>query len=83
NRLIAKKEWSFKAKGGIQGSYAIKGDSIYFLSDGKELISLNRINGDLNWEFNTKGEAGVSGVTIDNEEIYIACGNGYVYKLKE
>ncbi|PZX10123.1 outer membrane protein assembly factor BamB [Breznakibacter xylanolyticus] len=82
-KFVAEKKWSYKAKGGIQGAAALMNESIYFITDGEELISLNIINGELNWDFNTKGKAGISGVSIVNDEIFIACGNGYVYRLKK
>ena len=81
-KLVAEKKWSYKAKGAIQGASALLNESIYFISDGEELISLNIFNGELNWGFNTKGKANISGVSIVNDEIFIACENGYVHQLK-
>lgn len=81
--INAEKKWSYKATGGIQGTSAIINESIYFITDGEELISLNIVNGELNWIFNIKGKAHISGVSFIDDEIFTACGNGYVYWLRD
>ena len=80
---VAQKFWQYRAKGGISGSPAIIGDRLYFLSDDHRLISLNKSSGTLRWDFYTKGKANISGVTAVDENLYAACGNGYVYRLIE
>lgn len=81
-KLVAEQKWSYKAKGAVKGTPALLDKFIYFISDGKELISLDIFNGELNWSFNTKGKADISGVSIVNDEFFIASGNGHVHRLK-
>ena len=80
---VALRFWRYRAKGGISSSPAIMGDRLYFLSDDHKLISLNKYSGTLRWDFYTKGKANISGVTVVGENLYAACGNGYVYRLIE
>ena len=81
--MVAINFWRYRAKGGVSGSPAVVGDRLYFLSDDHRLIALDKYSGTLRWEFYTKGKANISGVTAVGENLYAACGNGYVYRLVE
>lgn len=35
------------------------------------------------WNFNTNGEAGTSGIILEDDCIYLSVSKGYVYKLNE
>ncbi|UXX79185.1 PQQ-binding-like beta-propeller repeat protein [Reichenbachiella carrageenanivorans] len=83
-RSIQSKElWRFESNGSIESLPKIVGESILFMNDDNKLICLNMRSGESNWSFNTKGEAGISSIITDEENIFLSVGKGYLYKLKE
>ncbi|WP_340200927.1 PQQ-binding-like beta-propeller repeat protein [Ascidiimonas sp. W6] len=82
-KLNSKKLWHYKSNGSIESIPAINGNSVLFINDYNKLICLDKKNGSENWKFNTKGEAGISGIAIDGEDIYVSVSKGYIYKLNE
>ena len=75
--------WEQQTDGGIESAPAFFKEDILFINDNKKLLSLNRVSGELNWTFNTKGEAGISGILVDGEDIYLSVGKGFAYKINE
>lgn len=82
-KLVSTRLWHCKSNGSIESVPAIHGNSVLFMNDDNKLISLDKKTGAENWKFNTKGAAGISGITTDGEDIYISVRKGYVYKLNE
>ncbi|GAB1856112.1 hypothetical protein MHTCC0001_09470 [Flavobacteriaceae bacterium MHTCC 0001] len=82
-KINSKQLWNFKSKGSIESLPLTNGKSVLFINDDNKLICLDKETGKNIWDFNTKGEAGISGITIENENIYLSVGKGYVYKLNE
>lgn len=82
-KVYSKQLWKFESKGSIESSPIINGESVLFINDDSKLICLDKHFGENKWNFNTKGEAGISGITIEGEDIYLSVGKGYVYKLNE
>ena len=75
--------WKYTSNGGIESTPIIKGNHVLFINDDNKLISLDKASGELKWEFNTKGKAGISGIITADDMIYTAVEKGYVYKLIE
>jgi outer membrane protein assembly factor BamB len=82
-KINSEQLWNFESKGGIESNPLINGESILFINDDNKLISLNKETGENKWSFNTKGEAGISGITINGKDIYLSVGKGYLYKLND
>lgn len=81
--IQSKELWRFESKGSIESLPKIVGESIMFINDDNKLICLDMRSGESKWSFNTKGEAGISSIITDDEDIFLSVGKGYVYKLKE
>lgn len=81
-KIISKKLWDFNLNGG-HGSAVMYGNSNMLINDDYKLICLDKYNGAEKWIFNTKEKAGISGILIDGEDIYISVEKGYLYKLNE
>lgn len=82
-KVVAEQVWKYLSNGSIQSKPALSGNNILIINDGNRLISLNALNGKLNWEFNSKAEAGISGVLVFGNDIYTSVGKGFVYKIKD
>ncbi|WP_196888983.1 PQQ-binding-like beta-propeller repeat protein [Aureivirga sp. CE67] len=80
--LKSNKLWEYESGRSIESYPEIYGENILFINDDKKLICLNKYHGEMNWKFNTKGEAKISGIVIENQNIYLSVSKGYVYKLK-
>ncbi len=79
----SEKLWSYTSNGAVESIPAITEDKIMFINNDNKLICLDKTSGDQKWNFNTKGEAGISGVLVEDEYIYTSVGKGFLYKLIE
>jgi outer membrane protein assembly factor BamB len=75
--------WKYNTSGAVESIPVINDDKIMLVNDDNKLICLDKSSGKLNWSFNTKGEAGISGILVEDGNIYTSVGKGYLYKLIE
>lgn len=75
--------WSINTYEAIENIPVVLNNKIFFANNDNKLFCFNKANGDLLWKFNTQGKAGISGVVIEDNYLYTAVGNGYIYKLQE
>lgn len=76
-------KWKVETKGNISSLPAIFKDSVLVINDASQLLSFNKNDGQLQYKQKIKGEAGSSGIIIDNNKIYFSCKGGNVYKCQE
>lgn len=81
--LTAKLKWKFNSKGAIQSIPEFLGSKIIFINDDKKLICLDKKHGDLHWQININGEAGISGPVIFENTIITSVSKGHVSKITE
>ncbi len=79
--LDAERLWCFESKGAIESLPEVYGDFVLLLNDDGKLICLDRHSGEPLCSLNTKGEAGISGVTIEGEGIFVSVGRGNAYRV--
>jgi len=83
HKTISEPLWKYDTNGAIESTPVFYSDKIMFINDDNKLTCLDKTSGKLNWDFNTKGEAGISGISVEDEFIFTSIGKGYVYKLIE
>ncbi|MEP0265909.1 PQQ-binding-like beta-propeller repeat protein [Dokdonia sp.] len=81
-KYSAKKLWEYNSSGTIESLPVLNESKVLFINDDNKLICLDRFTGELVWLFNTKAEAGVSGLVLDKENVFVSVAKGHVYKIK-
>jgi outer membrane protein assembly factor BamB len=73
-------QWKIKTQGGIESIPSFFQDSILVINNGNQFLRIDKSNGDIKQEIKTKGEAFISGVTVDKDAIFYSCYGGTVVK---
>ncbi|MCW7483280.1 outer membrane protein assembly factor BamB family protein [Leptospira kanakyensis] len=81
--LKADLQWKFSSQGAIQSIPEILDEKIIFINDDKKLICLDKKNGNLHWQININGEAGISGLTFFENTIITSVSKGHIFKITE
>jgi outer membrane protein assembly factor BamB len=80
NSYYTNLQWKIETKGGIESIPSFFENSILMINNGKQFLRIDKSNGDIKQEIKTKGEAFISGVTVDNNAIWYSCYGGIVVK---
>jgi len=73
-------QWKIETRGGIESIPAFFQDSILVINNRNQFLSIDKINGNIKQEIKTKGEAFISGVTVNKDAIFYSCYGGIVVK---
>lgn len=65
----------------IKGSPIVVGDVIYFGTHGKELISVNVLDGSERWRFSGEQIFGLSGPVVVDNQLFVGNDSGTVYRF--
>ena len=81
SRKNTSQRWKIETKGGIESIPAFFQDSILVINNGNQFLRIDKSNGHIIQETNTKGEAFTSGVTVAKDLIFYSCYGGTVVKI--
>jgi hypothetical protein len=73
--------WKIETKGGIESIPAFYQNEVLVINNGKQLLRIDKSNGDVKQDIKIKGEALISGVTVDKDQIFYSCYGGIVVKF--
>ena len=73
-------QWKIETKGGIESFPAFFHDSILVINNANQFLRIDKSNGDIKQEIKTKGQAFISGVSVDKDMIFYSCYGGTVVK---
>lgn len=76
-------KWKVETKGPIESIPALLDDYVLIINNGFQLLCINKKSGVIETEKKIKGEANISGLTIENGIIYFSCGGGFVCKYEQ
>jgi outer membrane protein assembly factor BamB len=76
-------KWKVETRGPIESVPLLLDQHVLIINNALQLISINKKDGVVEFEKKTKGEANISGLTIDNGIIYFSCGGGVVCKYEK
>jgi len=80
NSYCTRLQWKIETKGGIESIPAFFDSSILMINNGNQFLRIDKSNGNIQQEFKTKGEALISGVTVDKDAVFYSCSGGIVVK---
>lgn len=75
-------KWKVETKGAIESVPLLLEDHVLIINNGLQFLGINKKTGVIEIEKKTKGEANISGITIDKGIIYFSCGGGIVCKYE-
>lgn len=82
NKLDFILKWKVETKGTIESIPVLLNGHILVINNGLQLLCIDKNSGVVESEKKTKGEANISGLTVDNGNIYFSCGGGQVFRFE-